>query len=222
MGDLRGKRVLELGSGAGEGAVYLALQGASVVATDLSPGMLKVVERVAAIHGVTVEHTICSAEDLSVFSDSSFDLVYAANTLHHVDTAQCLDEVKRVLKPGGRAFFWDPVAHNPAIKIYRRMATAVRTEDEHPIRRKDMQLFRQRFATIEKRFFWLSTLLIFVKFYVVDRVHPNEDRYWKRILTREPELRQLYLFLERIDRVLLKLFPFLGWMCWNVAIVVEK
>jgi len=222
MGDLRGRRVLELGSGAGEGAVYFALQGAHVMATDLSPGMLDVVDRVSAIHGVVVERKVCSAEDLSAFPDSSFDLVYAANTLHHVDAARCLNEVRRVLKKGGKGCFWDPVAYNPAIKIYRRMATEVRTEDEHPIRRADMKLFRERFRKIERRFFWLSTLLIFVKFYLVDRVHPNEDRYWKRILTRETELRRLYLRLERIDRVLLRMLPFLGWWCWNVAVVVEK
>lgn len=222
MGDLRNKSVLELGSGAGEGAVYFAMQGANVMATDLSPGMLELVGRVAAVHGVTVERQLCSAEDLSLLPDSSFDLVYAANTLHHVDIARCLDEVKRVLKDGGRAFFWDPVAHNPAINVYRRMATEVRTEDEHPIRRRDMQLFRDRFRKVDKRFFWLSTLLLFAKFYLVDRVHPNEDRYWKRILTRERELRWLYLPLEKLDRVLLSLIPVLGWWCWNVAVVVQK
>src|SRR4051812_41880277 len=98
MGPLAGKRVLELGSGAGEGAVYFALQGARVVATDISPGMLDVVDRVAELHGVRVERQTCPAEDLSAFADGSFDVVYGANVLHHVDIARCLDEVKRVLK----------------------------------------------------------------------------------------------------------------------------
>ena len=48
LGPLLGKRVLELGSGAGEGAVYFALQGADVVATDISQGMLDVAQRLAA------------------------------------------------------------------------------------------------------------------------------------------------------------------------------
>jgi SAM-dependent methyltransferase len=222
MGDLTGKRVLEIGSGAGEGAIYFALQGANVVATDLSPGMLDLVGRVAAVHSVTVERRLCSAEDLSLLPDASFDLVYAANTLHHVNIARCLDEVKRVLKDGGKACFWDPVAHNPVINVYRHMATEVRTADEHPIRRRDMKLFHDRFQKVDKRFFWLATLLIFAKFYLLDRVHPNQDRYWKRILIRERELRPLYLPLEKLDRALLRFFPFLGWWCWNVAIVVQK
>jgi len=222
MGCLAGKRILELGSGAGEGAVYFALQGAQVTATDLSAGMLDVVKRVAALHGVTVETKLCSAEDLAIFPEASFDLVYAGNLLHHANIARCLDQVKRVLKDGGLACFYDPVAHNPLVNIYRRMATKVRTEDEHPIRRQDMRLFQERFRKINRKFFWFTTLLIFVRFYLIDRVHPNQDRYWKRILIREPELRRSYQALERVDRILLRLFPFLGWWCWNVAIVVEK
>jgi len=222
MGPLQGKRVLELGSGAGEAAVYFALQGGRVTATDLSPRMLDVVNRVAALHGVSVETRLCSAEDLSVFPESSFDIVYAANLLHHADIPTCLDQVRRILKTGGVACFYDPVAYNPLINIYRHMATKVRTEDEHPIRRSDVKLLRERFRTVRTKFFWLSTLLIFVRFYLIDRVHPNQDRYWKRILTREPEIRGTYLALEKIDRALLRLFPLLGWWCWNVAVVAEK
>jgi SAM-dependent methyltransferase len=222
MGPLAGKRLLELGSGAGEGAVFFALRGASVVATDISPGMLDVVQRVAALHGVKVDSQVCTAEDLSAFADGSIDVVYGANVLHHVDIARCLNEVKRVLKSGGKAFFWDPVAHNPAVNVYRRMATEVRTEDEHPIRRSDLRLFRERFRTVETRFFWFTALLVFVKFYLIDRVHPNQDRYWKRILVKERELRPLYRTLAAVDSVALRLFPFLRWWCWNIAVVVEK
>ena len=222
LGPVRGRRVLELGSGAGEGAVFFALQGAQVTATDLSPAMLEVVKRVAAHHHVSVDTRVASAEDLKSFDDASFDVVYVGNLLHHVNLPRCLDEVRRVLKPGGRAAFWDPLAHNPAIKVYRRMATAVRTEDEHPIRRSELGLFTSRFGAVRKRCFWLTTLLIFVKFFVIDRVHPNEDRYWKRILTRERELRAWYRPLAAVDRVLLALFPFLRWWCWNIAIVATK
>lgn len=219
---LPGRRVLELGSGAGEGAVFFAREGADVVATDLSPGMLDLVRRVAAYHGVKIETRVAAAEDLSAFPEESFDLVYAANLLHHVDIASCLDEVRRVLRKGGQAAFWDPVAHNPVINLYRRMATDVRTEDEHPLRRRDFRLFGERFSEVKTRFFWLTTLSVFLKFYLVDRIDPNEDRYWKRILTKEPELRSWYRPLEKLDRALLTALPFLRWWCWNAAVVVRK
>ena len=222
LGDLTGRKVLELGSGAGEGAVYFALQGADVTATDLSPGMLQVVRKVAEHHNTHVKTNVCSADDLSDFDDESFDVVYGANLLHHVDIEKCLDEVKRVLRPGGLAAFWDPLAHNPVINAYRRMANEVRTEDEHPIRRSEMDYFTDRFATVQRQFFWLTTLSIFLKFYLIDRVHPNQDRYWKRIISREPELRRWYKPLAAFDRTLLTVFPFLGWWCWNIAIVARK
>ncbi len=220
--DIEGKQLLELGCGAGEGAVYFAIKGAKVVATDLSPKMLNVVHEVASLHGTSLETKVCSAEDLSIFPSDSFDIVYAANLLHHVNIEKCLDEVKRVLRPGGMAAFWDPVAHNPIINVYRKMAQKVRTSDEHPIRRSQMVMFKNRFSQVKTRFFWLSTLIIFMKFYLIDRIHPSSDRYWKRILLQEKELRKLYRPLAFIDRILLKIIPVLGWLSWNIAIVVTK
>lgn len=222
FGDMTGKSLLELGCGAGEGAVYFATEGADVTATDLSPGMLQVVEKVAALHNVSVKTQVCLADDLSCFEENSFDYVYAANLLHHVNIEDCLDQVKRVLKPGGMGGFWDPLDHNPAINVYRKMATDVRTEDEHPIRRSQLRWFKDRFSTINTGFFWLSSLLIFVKFYLIDRVHPNEDRYWKRILTEERKLRKWYLPLSLLDKILINIFPPLRWWCWNIAITVKK
>jgi SAM-dependent methyltransferase len=142
--------------------------------------------------------------------------------LHHVDLKKCLDEVKRVLKPGGQAAFWDPVAHNPVINVYRRMAMPVRTHDEHPLRRSDIKFFRSRFSEFDSRFFWLTSLVVFLKFYLWDRVHPSTDRYWKRILAQERDLRPLVNPLMSLDRTLLRLIPGLGWWCWNVVVVVRK
>jgi SAM-dependent methyltransferase len=222
MGDLRGKRLLDLGSGAGEAAVFFALQGAEVVATDISPEMLKVVEQVAEGHGTQLETKVCSAEDLADFEDDSFDAVFGANLLHHIEIESCLKEVKRVLKPGGIAAFWDPVQYNPVINVYRRMAAKVRTPDEHPIRIRDIKTFKRHFISVRKRFFWFFTLLVFLKFYLIDRIHPSNDRYWKRVLTHEKEIAWLYRPLANLDTVVLRLIPILGWWSWNVAVIARK
>ncbi|HSD27587.1 MAG TPA: methyltransferase domain-containing protein, partial [Vicinamibacteria bacterium] len=55
MGDLAGRRLLDLGSGLGEAAVYFALRGARVTATDISPEMCAVAAEAARRHGVLVE-----------------------------------------------------------------------------------------------------------------------------------------------------------------------
>ena len=55
MGDLRGKRVLDVGAGLGESSVYFALQGAAVTATDLSPAMVDTAVRLGRLHGVSID-----------------------------------------------------------------------------------------------------------------------------------------------------------------------
>lgn len=221
MGDLTGKKLLDIGSGGGESAVWFAMHGADVMATDLSPGMCDVVKKVATHYGTSLESSVCNAEDLSQFPDNSFDVIFCANVLHHVDIDKCLGECARVLKSGGQMCSWDPVAHNPVINIYRGMAMEVRTEDEHPIRMQDLEIWEKHFGKVDKEFFWLSSLVLFLKFYLVDKIDPNEDRYWKRILTHEKENNWFYKPLAALDKILLKT-PLLKWWAWNIAIVGYK
>ncbi len=170
LGDVKGLTLLDLGSGGGESAVWFAMHGALVTATDLSPEMCNVIQKVAAHNNTSLKTSVCNAEDLSQFPDASFDIVFAANVLHHVNTETCLTEIKRVLKPGGRLASWDPVAYNPVINVYRGMAMEVRTEDEHPITMADVKAIKRHFPTMQKKFFWLTSLLVFLKFYLVDKI----------------------------------------------------
>ena len=161
MGDLRECRVLDLGSGLGEAAVYFALRGARVTATDISPEMCALARETGRRHGVEIEATATPVERLDVPA-GSFDVVYGANLLHHVaDVDGHLAAVRRALRPGGRCFFWDPLAYNPVINLYRRMATSVRTPDEHPLDFGVLRVFRRHFTLVRHREFWLTTLALF-------------------------------------------------------------
>lgn len=220
LGDVRGLTVLELGAGLGEASAWFAVHGARVIATDLSGGMLRVTERVAALRGASVESVQMDGATLAV-ADGSVDIVYGANVLHHVDTERCLREVHRVLKPGGRAAFWDPVQYNPVINVYRRMAGQVRSEDEHPLGVVDLATMRTLFRDVQVRFFWLATLAVFLKYYFVDQVHPNEERYWKKVITGYAGIRRWYAPLAALDALLLRI-PGLRWWAWNMAVVLEK
>ena len=46
--------------------------------------MIELTKKVAAVHNVQVDTIVCSAEEL-LFPDNSFDIVYAANVIHHID-----------------------------------------------------------------------------------------------------------------------------------------
>lgn len=220
LGELRGLTVLELGTGLGEASVWFATRGARVISTDLSGGMLRLVGRVAALHGTTVDAVQMDGAVLAL-PDASVDVVYGANVLHHVDTAACLREVHRVLKPGGRGAFWDPVRYNPVINVYRRMAGQVRSVDEHPLGVGDLRTMRSLFRGVRVRFFWLAALGVFLKYYVVDQIHPNEERYWKKVIHDYGGIGRWYLPLAAIDALLLRL-PGVRWLSWNLAVVLTK
>jgi SAM-dependent methyltransferase len=107
LGDVEGRRVLEIGAGAGQCARWVAAAGAQVVATDLSSGMVRQgldLNRKAPQRGVPFAQ--CDAVELP-FADGSFDTVFTAyGAIPFVaDTARLMREVARVLRPGGRFVF---------------------------------------------------------------------------------------------------------------------
>ncbi|MGI8632919.1 MAG: class I SAM-dependent methyltransferase [Solirubrobacterales bacterium] len=109
---------LEIGAGTGYFTLNL-LEARLIdraVATDISPGMLAVLERSAAGLGVAVETVGTDAEQLP-FADESFDLVFGHAVLHHIpDLRRAFAEFHRVLRPGGRiAFCGEPSQYGDAI-----------------------------------------------------------------------------------------------------------
>ncbi len=130
--------------------------------------------------------------------------------------------MKACLKPGGKLVTWDPLCHNPVINVYRKMASQVRTEDEHPLSVRDIKTFQKHFVDVKTGFFWFTTLWIFLRFYLIERVHPNQDRYWKKIIREHQRLAPIHQRYERVDRFLLSALPFLKRYCWNMAVCATK
>jgi ubiquinone/menaquinone biosynthesis C-methylase UbiE len=221
MGDLQGKLLLDLGCGAGENSVYFARKGARCVAADYSPGMVEVALQLAARNGVEIEGRTANAMALE-FPDNTFDLVYASNLLHHIpDPKIALREMHRVLKPGGKACFWDPLKHNPVINVYRRMATEVRTEDEMPLDINIVNYVKSVFSEVAYDTFWIATLWIFLRFYLIEKADPNKERYWKKIISEQERLEPTYRRLDKLDKFL-KTIPYLERFAWNIAVVATK
>jgi 2-polyprenyl-3-methyl-5-hydroxy-6-metoxy-1,4-benzoquinol methylase len=222
LGNIKGKRLLDVGCGLGEASVYFALLGADVTSSDLSQGMLDATSRLAKTNNVSVKQHVASAEDMQLPQEAKFDIIYAGNLLHHVDIEETITRIKPHLAKGGMFVSWDPLAYNPAINAYRVMATEVRTPDEHPLKWSDIKLFHKHFDTVETRYFWLTTLIIFIIMALAQRRNPNKERFWKVVVQEGEKWGWLYRPLEKLDCLLLKIFPPLKLLCWNVVVVASN
>ena len=221
LGDVTKKRILDLGAGMGESAVYFASKGAIVTAADISSGMLNVAQQLANHHDVAIE-TVKTTSNKLPFPDESFDVIYAANMLHHVDMPSTLREIKRILKKSGIFVSYDPLAHNPIINMYRNIAQEVRTPDEQPLSINDIAVFKEVFPDVQHKTFWFTTLLLFMKYYLVDGINPNKERYWKRIIKDHNKLERQYSFLKKMDDTILNVVPFFRRYCWNIVFICKK
>lgn len=223
LGPVKGKKILNLGCGLGEEAVYLASRGAKVTAIDISQGMLDFTQKLAKRH--KVENRIVfkhmSADDLK-FRDKSFDAVFGCNILHHVPMKKSLKEIKRVLKPNGVAVFSEPLAYNSVVNIYRAMAHTVRTDHETPLTFEDLSAIKKVFPKMEYHMYQLFTLLIFVWFFIGEGLHPNKTRYWKKIIVEADRYKDWFRILYLMDTIFLRLFPFLRRYCWVVVVKFVK
>lgn len=218
---LAGLKILDIGCGLGEASLFFARRGACVTAVDLSEEMVRHSVTAAKGEGLDIRGIISSAEDLEAGSEK-YDVVYIANVLHHLEQPRDLiRKVAMVLKPGGKAFFTEPLRYNPVINIYRSMADNVRTKDERPVGFDILKQMEKYFGDIQCSTMWFLSLVIFLKYFFIDGIHPNNDRYWKRIL-REPETTRRWMEpLIKMDGFLCKYIPLVRYLCWNIVVVAQ-
>jgi len=99
----RGLKVLEIGCGLGTDGAQFAEAGADYTGVDLTEAAVELARRRFELFDLAGTFKTADAENLSV-PDESFDLVYSHGVLHHTpDTGKAIQEIHRVLRPGGRA-----------------------------------------------------------------------------------------------------------------------
>ena len=97
----RGKRLLEIGVGAGTDFVRFARAGAIATGVDLTEHAVALVRERLALEGLAADLRVADAEALP-FEDGTFDRVYSWGVLHHTpDTERSVREAIRILGPGG-------------------------------------------------------------------------------------------------------------------------
>lgn len=199
-----GKMVLEYGCGKGSSAFMLAKKSAKVTGIDISSVAIEKARQRALAEGVSelTRFMVMDAENLE-FPDNSFDVVCGSGILHHLNIERSLAEIFRVLTPGGKAKFSEPMGHNPFITLYRKMTPDKRTADEHPLLMRDMSVAKRIFPVVEEKYFNALTLPL-VPF------------------RRAPFFESLLRCTHNFDNFLFSVLPVTRRLAWSVVLIMSK
>jgi len=106
---LRGKRVLDVGCGTGVDLVRFAQGGAIAIGVDLADSAITLARQNFAQRGLAAKLVVGDAERLPL-ADACVDYVFAHGVVQYTgDGQRVVDEVRRVLRPGGACAFTVPM-----------------------------------------------------------------------------------------------------------------
>lgn len=129
---------------------------ALAIGLDISRVSVQRAAQVAAAEGLSANTRFiqADAEDTKL-PDQSIDRVFCSGMLHHLDLSYAFPELRRIVKPGGRILAVEALDYNPAIKLYRYLTPAMRTEWEraHILSLRDVR-FAERFFDVSSIRFW--------------------------------------------------------------------
>lgn len=94
----------------------------------------------------------------TTFNDAAFDLVVGRSILHHLDLERALQEICRILRPGGSAIFVEPLGDNPGAKIFRGLTPRARTADERALTKANIEKADRLFGGSHHLFYNLVTV----------------------------------------------------------------
>jgi len=161
VGEISGKKVLDLGCGNGFASIEALRSGAYVTAIDISSKSIQYLLEAAKAENLDdrLEALVMDAHELS-FDGNTFDVVFGNGILHHLsDLDIALGEIKRVLKKDGYAVFMEPLGMNLFLNLFRRVTPNLRTADEQPFRTQEFNLIKRHFPNVHFVFFDFATLL---------------------------------------------------------------
>ncbi|HOT90790.1 MAG TPA: class I SAM-dependent methyltransferase [Anaerolineae bacterium] len=207
LGDIRGLHVLDYGCGGGWSTAKLKTRGARVTGFDISSTRLREAQaHLAKLDGSPVTLLECEAESLP-FADATFDVIFGKQILHHLELEVAIAEIARVLRPGGKAVFLEPLIHNPLLEGYRRLTPHLRSPTEKALSMRQLAEIGAHFKQWSHREFCLFSILPILL---------------KALILPKFEAEPLQAWLQKVDRQLVKAIPFLGRYYWETVIVLEK
>lgn len=156
------RHICDFGCGSGEMACRLGRLGYQVTGLDVSPDLIEVARARAVLEGVSDRVQFIVADGASVdFPAGKFDAVLAMSIVHHMPLDDALDVLDRLLCPGGRIAFLEPVAYSRTLQWLRNRTPVEKdvSPDERQLGTEDLRATGQRFVIKEQRHFLLLARL---------------------------------------------------------------
>ncbi|MHA2281143.1 MAG: class I SAM-dependent methyltransferase [Promethearchaeota archaeon] len=207
LGNVKGRKILDVGCGIGSFSFYLAQQGANLVGIDLSRNLIEYCQEQSKILGLSIEFRVMNAQ-IPDFEEESFDIILGSRIIHHLPDMDLFFNIcKRLLKKNGFIAFIEPLKKNPIVELNRKhFAPKERTEHEHPLFISDIVNAGKIFKNLEHyEFFLLSPLAM----------------YFSRFINKPSIFKIAYNLLNFIEKPLYKI-EFLKEYCWQTVFKCRK
>lgn len=198
--EAKGRIFLDYACGSGGNTRKAAASGARLaLGFDISNVSIRNCIAAAEQEGLSSNTRFFQADaENTMLPDNSVDRVICSGMLHHLDLSYAFPELRRILKPGGRILAVEALDYNPAIKLYRMMTPAMRTDWEKA------HILRLRDLTFAKRFFEVENV-----------------RFWHVVGYGGALVKPLAGALDMLDRVLEKT-PLINTMAWTFTFELVK
>lgn len=194
IGPVKSLRILDVGCGLGSFTYYFLGLGAEVYSLDISFDALNNLQKRRQLHKISspVEHLPLKSQ--------SIDIIWCAAALHHLEIRPAVKELHRVLRDGGRCYFYEPLGYNPFVNLYRLLTPGLRTPTEHPLNFDDLKMLQDTFHSVDTQFYHLMALIpqAVGSFSGLFGMHGN---------TVYRKLQPLETTLAKIDKLCFRLLP---------------
>ena len=178
LGNIIGKRILDIGCGDGWFSVILAKRGAIVEGMDISTAAIEIAKTRAKVNDVenVTNFRKMSAYDLD-YPGNHFDMIVGLSFLHHIAEKQRIAEpLYRILKPKGKIIFNEPFGNSKFLERLRLLIPVpVNEEDKthwnNQIKYADLKVFEKNFGVAYKEFQFFSRLdRVFKSKWIIDKL----------------------------------------------------
>ena len=202
LGNVEGKKVLDVGCGKGGLSFFLANKGANVIGIDLSKNFIEFCKETAKKLQLLPDFKEMNAQ-IPDFPDESFDIIVGSRIIHHLpDNKLFFRECKRLLKEGGYIVFIEPLKKNPIVELNRKyFAPKARTRHEHPLFISDIMNARDIFGNIKHYEYFLLSPLAMI---------------FNRFIRKTSLFKLSYKLLNAVETPLYKI-KFLAKYCWQTV-----